>query len=479
MIVIERNLRNAALDFLRSARDRLTELYVLPAPPNRALLRIGVDYFGPDLMDDTFRALNDSLNAAFPERFDQVGSASYESATAWIFALLECALGYEHLGALPWETARRRAVGTWSRHLSRRSHVGLAIRLVRHLTTADGAAMRLGQVEIRPSGLRPGPELDELIPGGSRLVFEGELTGFAPPYAVVIARVTGDDALRAAFTASSHIDRFILATRLATCATVDGEWELQGEQGPVRLLTPKWHPLARDHIVVTGRVCTVDARTARLIRTASSLLSKSSALRHTKEELPSSPVSVALYRFSRSFGVINWYDALMDTAIGLEAVLSTKGDAADGVSLRLRMRCAALLGLASDPAPAIYNDVKVLYGLRSRVAHGDDLPVKSLLALADKVSRVDNSLWPNPKMHAAVDRLRDLLRRAIIARLVLSDIKHGWPASGGALDEAVSDIDWVRQWRKSWASQLGRHRAARLSEPASGLQDSLSLSASV
>ncbi len=182
-----------------------------------------------------------------------------------------------------------------------------------------------------------------------------------------------------------------------------------------------------------------------------------------------------MYRFARSFDSPVWYDALMDAAIGCEAALSCKDDDPEGVSLRLRLRSAQLLNTAGDPPQAIFGDVRVLYGLRSRIAHGDDVAPDRLLREADKLSRLNQELMPNPKMHAAADRLRDLLRRAIIARLVIADLPGGWPDWGGLLDQGLSDVAWATNWRRSWQAELGRRHVGVLTMPAELLQDSMSI----
>jgi hypothetical protein len=448
-------------------------LHVLPAPRYQVPLRVGSDYFGTDLMGASYKQLEEQVETDFAARFPPPGSANFESAANWIFALLETAIFHEVRGRLSWRAACTTAIREWITSLSRPQHHCVAARLLRHVATPGNVPVRVGGVTITPTRLRPGPELEDLLPGATRLVFEAGPTGFAPPFALAIATASDADAYRAVSIARSGIDRFVSAARLATCATVSSEWEVSGERGPVQYLTPRLESLARDTMVVTARVCTLEPGVVRAIRAVTNLIGTSSALPRAGGSR-SSPVGVAMYRFARSFDSPIWYDALMDAAIGCEPALSCKDDDPEGVSLRLRLRSAELLTTADDPPQSIFGDVRVLYGLRSRIAHGDDVAPEKLLREADKLSRLDRGLMPNPKMHAAADRLRDLLRRAIIARLVIADLPDGWPDRGGTLDQGLSDVVWATNWRRSWQAELGRRHAGMLTRPAALLQDSFS-----
>jgi hypothetical protein len=467
-------LRERARGFLTAAHATLTELHVLPVPRYQVPLRVGSDYFGPDLMGPAYAQLEQQLQADFAARFPPPGSDNFESAVNWIFALLEAAITAEVRGGLSWPTACTTAIRQWNASLGRSEHHCVAVRLVRHVATPGGTTVRVGAVTVTPTVYQPGPELEGTLPGAFRLVFEAEPGGFAPPYALATARASHADAHTAVALARSQIGRFVSAARLATCATVSSEWEVTGERGPVQYLSTLFVPLARDREVVTGRLCTLEPGVVRAIRAATTLVDTSSALPRAGDDRPS-PVGVAMSRFARSFDSPIWYDALMDAAIGCEAALSCKDDDAEGVSLRLRLRAAHLLSTADEPAQNIFGDVRVLYGLRSRIAHGDDVALPKLLREAGKLSRLKDGLMPNPKMHAAADRLRDLLRRAIIARLVMADLPGGWPDKGGDLDQALSDTAWAQKWRRSWQAELGRRKVGMLGRPAELLQDSFSV----
>jgi hypothetical protein len=61
-----------------------------------------------------------------------------------------------------------------------------------------------------------------------------------------------------------------------------------------------------------------------------------------------------------------------------------------------------------------------------------------------------------------------------MARLVIADLP-GWPERGGVLDQGLSDVAWVTNWRRSWQAELRRRHAGIFSRPAELMQDSFSI----
>lgn len=90
---------------------------------------------------------------------------------------------------------------------------------------------------------------------------------------------------------------------------------------------------------------------------------------------------------------------------------------------RLRFRVAALLATDDDPALALFRDVGLLYGLRSRLVHGGQIQEKDLRKDLGRISTVPAENFDyrfGVALGHAVDRMRDLVRRAILARLCLA-----------------------------------------------------------
>jgi hypothetical protein len=123
------------------------------------------------------------------------------------------------------------------------------------------------------------------------------------------------------------------------------------------------------------------------------------------------------------------------------------------VTLRICTRAAIILSMDTEPAPAIFADVKALYDLRSSLAHGAIITQNEQL----------------------IDRLRDPARRSILMRLLLNSDGR-WPLRADPpppVDQLWTDPAVAEQWRTAWhqgAAALGAPEAAR---PAVPLRDSI------
>ena len=73
----------------------------------------------------------------------------------------------------------------------------------------------------------------------------------------------------------------------------------------------------------------------------------------------------------------------------------------------------------------------------------------------------------------AVDRLRDLVRRAILCRLALATGEDPiWPlADDQGVDEALSDDAMRVEWRNAWRAVLATFDAEFAADPAPPLMD--------
>ena len=116
--------------------------------------------------------------------------------------------------------------------------------------------------------------------------------------------------------------------------------------------------------------------------------------------------------------------------------------------------------------------VKCIYGLRSLVVHGSNPTTKELEAQAYKISSTQRTNWRGVKWALGLDRARDLLRRAILARGLLLDSER-WPAGRKGrhfdVDAQLIDPDASEEWRQSWRGalkQMGLDSAADEARPA-------------
>jgi hypothetical protein len=103
--------------------------------------------------------------------------------------------------------------------------------------------------------------------------------------------------------------------------------------------------------------------------------------------------------------------------------------------------------------------VKELYGLRSKLVHGGQITEKDLRKVFTRVSTVpadDAERWFGMALAHAVDRMRDLVRRAILARLCLAEHPNlTWPFTGHTSVDAILADDHQRDaWRSRWHTRL-------------------------
>ena len=88
------------------------------------------------------------------------------------------------------------------------------------------------------------------------------------------------------------------------------------------------------------------------------------------------------------------------------------------IGLTLRTRAAHLLAHDdSEQADTIYKDITDLYNMRSDLIHGNPHWTKDPQALFEE--RGYAHIFEKDRMHSLLDRWRDIVRRAITARLML------------------------------------------------------------
>jgi hypothetical protein len=178
-------------------------------------------------------------------------------------------------------------------------------------------------------------------------------------------------------------------------------------------------------------------------------------------------LTIAVQRFNRSFGEEHWQERLVDLAVALEAALGQE-DSPGEIQLRLQTRAAALLADGADDASRIFDDLAVMYDLRSRVVHGSSQSTEKLRRRIEKVPATALGRMPGIKTELLIDRCRDLVRRAILARLFLSQgPEAAWPLSGSRnLDRRLADDSERIRLRRLWRNGLKGIGLARAASPA-------------
>ena len=180
-------------------------------------------------------------------------------------------------------------------------------------------------------------------------------------------------------------------------------------------------------------------------------------------------MGMAISMFNRSHQLAPWFDRLVDLATALEGTLIGHGDPTYGVTKRLRKRASALLECTNDSARDICNDVNILYNLRSKMVHGRDLTSETLQEELSSISTIPEATLLGTATEQAIDRLRDIVRRSLLARIGLT---HGsaplWPQEG-SVDSVFADRRQSEKWRATWQqhiTDIGFPEAIQVATPA-------------
>lgn len=192
------DLWQLARDFLFEAFEFLTEEHLIPRPRWKTIIRVGTDYYGPDLMGrPAFDAFEKALETAYPHRVKQpVGDHVPEYANHYLFALLEtCVAGLAILDE-GYSTNSRvvtEAIGDLISSLETEQYELVCCRVISHLRTAGDATVEVGRYTIIPQleptwQNSPLAAITEMIPAAKRAFKDDQPFNYDPPTAIVSVR---------------------------------------------------------------------------------------------------------------------------------------------------------------------------------------------------------------------------------------------------------------------------------------------------
>jgi hypothetical protein len=469
------DLRVVARAFIRAAFDVLRRDHVIPTPVFHPWIKVGRDYFGPDVMAlPEYRALEAALDEAHPERFAEPRKRGRDAdfATTYMFSLLEAcvALCARNQSDDPDGPEVDASIDELLAVLGADSYEAVCCRLVSHLTTTSGGLVQLGNVTVVPETEEYGVLLRrvaEEIPLAFSAFNREEPRPYDPPHSLLITREKSQrDPYGASEDLSGVLERFLLLVRLLTAGTVQSYYEVSGTTSVVSRMGP---------IVGTFRKGLLDSLVRRTVRLAGDEADAFEALGKLidaadvkRAGMAATSFDVALGKFHGSHNPDNPFEHLVDLATALEAILAGGESDSEGLTLRLRSRVAALLATEDDPAKSLFEDVGLLYGLRSTLVHGGQIKQTKLRGIIGRISTIPAEEAEKRFGIAtarAVDRMRDLVRRSILARLCLASEPDAlWPLGGGTPVDAILADDSARAvWRGRWRdrmAQLGVEAAA-------------------
>jgi hypothetical protein len=428
-----------------------------------------------------YQRLEAALEAAFPDRFaGPLGTHDLPSQFIWALVdgvVLTAASGYYGFDIPPEDVSA--AIAEMVELIQRDKDQVVAARVITDITVTK--PFYAGRVELRPVGswglTEAYRDIDSFMPGAGRVLDEDAKyrTGGSFTYTTLRthAEVPLTDRIFEAHSAArrqalAQLENATAALRLATGSTSQVVVDIDAPAGRVRLMKPQVYRHDIESLEITQRIGHLGPDDAAALATLGDRLASWGGDTDNPHSL-----GVALGRFNRSFVTRPWFDTLVDIAVGLEAALLGGADHEE-IGLRLRSRAAGLLATAGDSAATVYEDVKHLYNLRSKVVHGSSPPTAKLEAEAYKISVAARTHRKGEKWALIMDRSRDLLRRAILARGFLTDAGK-WPTRGrkaerfdvdALLVDAVSREALREIWRAGLAD-IGLRGAADEAWPAS------------
>jgi Apea-like HEPN len=346
-------------------------------------------------------------------------------------------------------------------------------RRVSHLMTADRKELTIAGVTILEyRQFQETRQIAEVIPT-AHSAYNGERPrSFARPEATLVSYAAGPDPFTLARYAERDIDRLLLALRLLYGATTADIYQVTGEVTFVCRCTARLDEIPHHEHPVPVRPAVVSVSTAEPVE---KLLALCDSTEHRTGKEVVHGLEMAVIKFTNSFAPRPWFEKIVDLATALEAALS--GTDKSDFTLRICTRAAIILSSDTDPATAIFADVKALYDLRSSLVHGAIITQKQLKRRLVAVSTVPAPGGCSPRMRneQLIDRLRDLVRRSILMWLLLNNDGR-WPLCADPpppVDQLWTDPAIAKQWRAAWhqsAADLGAPDAA---QPVAPLRDSI------
>lgn len=464
-------VREAAKQLLGEAFERLERLHVLPRSRYRPDIHVGSDYQGGDFGGPGFARLEQAILTVYGQRFEgDDAKHELEFPNLYLYSFVEsavrqCTLNREQCSADA--QGAFEAIDELISTLESPTIGVAACRVLQHLTTHDENPMCIGEVTVHPAvGWDALAEIGRLVPGTSLALPRDPPLSFMSPASVAYATTETEAKPSSAVQALAQlVASFLRGIRLYRSSTASTEIEIRGQTTRIGRTSPHLvqFQMRGDMNVVLQRPTVLTETDSAPLVALSELLVEANALGGDK--LIAS-WDVALARFDKSHQNPIWYENLVDLATALEAVLIGDGEESTGLTLRLRQRSAALLGCDEDPPSAIFEDVGILYDLRSTLVHGGDLKLTSLRKKLKKLSTAPDRAPDGLLAEIGVDRLKDITRRAILARLCLSTGPDAlWPHNRSIpVDRHLSDDRERAKWRSGWRqrlSELGLSAAAR------------------
>jgi hypothetical protein len=461
---------------LSEAFTSLRELHVIPCSAYHPYLRVGRDYEGDAVMNGrAFKEFEATLERVYPDWFHSEPSAfprAYPGHLA--FSLMEAAIARLARSGEDYQATAETVealIVQLIEYLDADTATVVCARMVCHLMTKDRKEAQIGPVTVlAQSQWTEVQQIAQVIPTAPSSYNRERPFVFARPEAIVVARASGSDPFKLISAARLTVDRFLLAIRLLYGVTSGGIYEVTGEDTAVCRYDADLTILDHERSPTAVRPAVISSGHAQPI---SALLEMYDRAEHRTPKEVVHPLEMAVLKFTGSFSANGWFENIVDLTTALEATLS--GTDRTDIGLRVSSRAAALLSTELDGPTTIFKDLKRIYDLRSQLVHGAPILTKEMDNITTSLSVARASGTPRMRVDLLVDRLRDLVRRSILARLVLSD-QGTWPLRAKKplqVDALFADPLTAEEWRDSWHAALVTMGAGKSIHPPVPLADSI------
>ena len=468
-------IRADAVAMLTEAFAALERLHVLPCSDYHPHVRVGRDYEGGAVMSGpSFVTFEETLTRLYPAWFQSTRPA-FPRAYPNQFALSLVEASIASLGRngedyrATSETVEELIVQLID-YLDGDEVKVSSARMVCHLMTEDRDELEIGDVTIL-AGSRWAEVADiaRVIPTAPSAFNRERPDHFARPEAVVVGSASGPDPFALISPSQLPINRFLLAIRLLYGVTSTGIYQVTGESTAICRYHAHLEMLDHDGLPMSLRPAVLSAASIGPIKAFLELYDRT---KHRSATEVVHPLEMAVLKFTGTFSSNGWFENIVDLTTALEAALS--GTDRTDIALRVSMRAAALLSSEADMPSTIFADLKKLYDLRSRLVHGAVVLQRDVDNRTTSLSVAREGAPARMRVDLMVDRLRDLVRRSILARLVLGD--HGqWPLRGEQplVDQLMADPAGAKEWRDSWHGSMTAMGAGDSIYPPSPLADAI------
>jgi hypothetical protein len=462
-------LRVAGRDFLAAAWAALQEQRVVPPPVFHPYVEVGRDYYGDAVRSPQYRALEEVIEAAHPRFHPDRPLGEREFPSGYIFTFLESFIAGLTTAREEFSIecpAAAQALQDLQDAVRADTFEVACCRVVSHLTTAGGHPIDFVGVRVVPVTAEAHQHsrdlyaiISEALPGATSAFSREDPGGYAPPESVVIARDRGPKPFELNEPLSGRIERFLLLVRLLKPGTSESMFEVVGETRRVRQFRPILGrfrgagPGFSSPTQLAARAITLRPDDVARVDGLDTLMA---SVEHVRPGMLFTSFGLALHKFRLSYHAHAWHEQIVDLATAFEAALS--GMNHNDVTLRLKIRASALLATDRDPAEAIFKDIGVLYGIRSTLVHGGEAKRASVIRQIRGLSTMPETARDGEATGHAVERLRDLVRRALLARICLAaGAEPRWSLNGdndSHVDVALANDVQRSGWRTAWHDAL-------------------------